>query len=1696
MRSLISRARGGRPFSGPKHRVGRGVTIGLAISSLMATLGAAQKPDRDVHLVRTLPAAEWTETHAAGLGFSTRADSFVVLLANEDRAMDYSELGLMQPLGTLRRRVGMPFSIQDPLNATFDNYGHRLLAVIEDRLFFLRVDRNAFRETGAEAGYLSEPLALGDARGLTSDPATGDVYVLDGSGPRLLVLKPDIHADRVVPVESVDLSRTRLTDPLGIAFDPSTRHLYVLSPPQRRVFELTPEGIVVASRYVSHVSLARVTGMAFAPSTDSTDDSNVWNLYLNDGSELGAPSPTEDLTAGSRARFSRAAATTNLYELSTIAPTAMAPTATGTLVQVIDTSLLSPPSPDPAGIAYLTSTGNFLMSDSEVNETSLYQGVNVFELTFSGNVVDGFNTLAYSDEPTGVAFNPNNLHLFISDDTNPHVYEIDPGSDGTYATSDDTVTSFATAVFGSGDPEGITYDTWSDVLFIVDGVNSEVYRVDPGTNGLFDGVPPAGDDQVTSFDTASLGVSDPEGIAFDTDGGHLYIVGKPASQVAHVTTDGLLLRTIDISFANALKPAGLAYGPGSIDPLSMSLWVAARGVDNDTDPNENDGKVYEISIPGSVSPGNQPPSVFAGPDQSITFPEVAVLDGTVTDDGVPSTSSLTTTWSQSSGPANATFANPNAQDTTVSFPLPGVYILQLDADDGELLDADTITITVAGTGGESVVDVRIQKSSDDAEEGPVAVDLSSSDLEMVYDGGFNQTVGLRFSNVEILPGATIVNAYVQFQVDEVPSNPTTLLIEGQASDNPPTFTTAAANVSSRPRTSASVAWFPPPWPVGGAAGPDQRTPNLTPIVQELIDRPGWSSGNAMVLIVSGTGERVAESFNGDSQGAPLLHIVYRLSDPPIVSIESPNEGASFEQGTPVTFVAVATDPEDGDLSGVIVWESDRDGVLGTGTGFSRSDLSLGTHTISAAVSDSSGLVATDTALIAVTIGENDPPSVTIGSPANGRTFFVGETIVFTGTAADFEDGDLTSALTWTSSIDGLLGAGGVVTTNGLSVGSHTITASVQDGGGLSSQAQISIAVATGEPSVLVGAGDIADCLSNGDELTADLLDDIPGTVMAAGDTAYQDGTDLEFAQCYEPSWGRHKTRTVPALGNHEYHTPGAAGYFNYFGPAAGDPDKGYYSFDIGAWHVVILNSNCTEVGCQPNSAQGQWLAADLAAHRTTCTAAIWHHPLFSSGGGSSGVADFWQILNEAGADLVLTGHKHSYERFAPQNANGAADPTGMRQFVVGTGGVELGSLGITIAANSEVRDNTSFGVLKLTLWPNSYDWEFIPVAGASFSDSGSASCNGDVSPVVDITAPADGAVYGIGESVSFSATASDGMDGDLSSSLTWTSNVDGVVGTGATFTTTALSSGAHNITAFVTNGLGVLGQDTVKVTVNGNTPPTVSDIGNQTTSEDTPTGAIAFTVGDAETPAGSLVVSGSSSNPTLVPNGNVVFGGSGASRTVTVSPAANQNGSATITVTVSDGAATSSDTFVLTVTAVNDPPTVSDIGDQSTSENTPTGAIAFTVGDAETPAGSLSVSGSSSNPTLVPNGNIVFGGSGANRTVTVSPAANQNGNATITVTVSDGAATSSDTFVLTVTAVNDPPTVSDIGNQTTSENTPTGAIAFTVGDAETPAGSLVVSGSSSNPTLVPNGNIVFGGSGASRTVTVSPAANQNGSATI
>lgn len=320
-----------------------------------------------------------------------------------------------------------------------------------------------------------------------------------------------------------------------------------------------------------------------------------------------------------------------------------------------------------------------------------------------------------------------------------------------------------------------------------------------------------------------------------------------------------------------------------------------------------------------------------------------------------------------------------------------------------------------------------------------------------------------------------------------------------------------------------------------------------------------------------------------------------------------------------------------------------------------------------------------------------------------------------------------------------------------------------------------------DPAVLVGAGDIASCTRDDHEATANLLDSIAGTVATFGDNAYESGTSAEFDKCYDSSWGRHKARTKPSVGDEDYKTAGASGYFEYFGAAAGDPQEGYYSYELGSWHVVVLNSNCEEVGgCDAGSEQERWLREDLEDHPNSCTAAYFHHPRFSSGGGgnSSAVRPFWEALYEADAEVVLSGHAHHYERFAPQTPSGQADQAqGIREFVVGTGGYSLNTFK-SVQANSEKRISDSYGVIKLALRPEGYDWRFVTAPGGKVADSGRASCHGEPSgppppppdttaPKVTSTTPKPNAT-GVGHTANIKATFSEDMTAATISKTTFT----------------------------------------------------------------------------------------------------------------------------------------------------------------------------------------------------------------------------------------------------------------------------------------------------------------------------------------
>ncbi len=279
--------------------------------------------------------------------------------------------------------------------------------------------------------------------------------------------------------------------------------------------------------------------------------------------------------------------------------------------------------------------------------------------------------------------------------------------------------------------------------------------------------------------------------------------------------------------------------------------------------------------------------------------------------------------------------------------------------------------------------------------------------------------------------------------------------------------------------------------------------------------------------------------------------------------------------------------------------------------------------------------------------------------------------------------------------------------------------------------KIGSALAAAASPIVIGAGDISTCANDNDLKTAQLIQavfatGVAGKVIGLGDNVYESGTATEFTKCYHPSWGRFTSRIAPAVGNHEYLTTGATGYFNYFGTRAGDPKKGYYSYNLGTWHIVVINSNCSKVGgCQVGSPQERWLRADLAANPRACTLAYWHHPLFSSGshGNNVAVKPIWNALYDFNADVVLSGHDHLYERFGPQNSAGVLDgPRGIREFVVGTGGKNLTGFS-AVKPNSITRNATTFGVLKLTLNASSFSWQFIPIAGQTFKDSGTILCH-------------------------------------------------------------------------------------------------------------------------------------------------------------------------------------------------------------------------------------------------------------------------------------------------------------------------------------------------------------------------------------
>ena len=469
------------------------------------------------------------------------------------------------------------------------------------------------------------------------------------------------------------------------------------------------------------------------------------------------------------------------------------------------------------------------------------------------DVVTEINTETFnSNDPEGTTYGQG--ILFIIDGVGEEVYKLTPGNngvfDGAHPLGDDVVTSFDTTSLNVEDPEGTTYG--QGILFVIDGLGEEVYKLTPGNNGVFDGDKPIGDDVVTSFDTTSLGVEDPEGITYNPDSGTLFLLSRLNDLIVETTLDGVPLNQIDISYLNAVGPAGIAYGPGSLNPNINNLYIVARGVDNGADPNENDGMVYEITYEGSQ------------PTLTPTSSPTATNTSTVTP---------TPTFGPSPTPTNTSIAS------------------------------DTPTPTPVQT----QVEIRVESGSDDAEESDTqSMYITSSDLELVTTNNYQQVVGMRFNGVQIPKDAIINNAYIQFKADEASSVATALQLQAHAIDNAPTFESSKGDLSSRPRTAASVPWNPPVWSSAGEAGPNQRTSNISTVIQEIVNRPGWVSGNSIVLIVTGSGVRVGESYEGDAGGAPLLHVDFNIDEPTATPTLTPTNTSTLTSTPTPTSTATST----------------------------------------------------------------------------------------------------------------------------------------------------------------------------------------------------------------------------------------------------------------------------------------------------------------------------------------------------------------------------------------------------------------------------------------------------------------------------------------------------------------------------------------------------------------------------------------------------------------------------------------------------------------------------------------------------------------------------------------------------------------------------------------------------------------------
>ena len=709
--------------------------------------------------VRSFPAAEHGVPAPAAVVWSDRLGALVVA----GDAKPGTRLAVVTPAE--RDLGGATVPAAQAASLSVDPRDGRILLVAGGRLHSFAGEGVV---TGKPEDRVGGPVPLTDIRGATPT-ASGELLVLAGGN---LVR---LDNGRIVSSQPVQVPSGH--DLRGLARDPQTGRLHTFDATAHQVLALDEDGAPVRVYDTTGLDVTDVRGLAFGPSADATDEPATQSLYLADA-------------AG--AVVEAAVDTTAVTALANVQPTSS---------RVVATSSYNPPSPDPSGIGYLPDQDRLLIDDGEVEEMTIYQGANFFVTNRAGSLADTGTTLPWSKEPTGVGYNAANKHLFVSDDSQLEVFEDAPGGDGRYGTGDDVVTHFDTAVFGSNDPEGVEYEAPSNSVWIADGVNREVYRVRAGSDGRFGTT----DDMRSHFDTAQYGTGDPEGMAYDSVRDTMLVLDDASQRIYELDKTGALLNTIDVTSVGMVNAAGLTVAPSSTGS-GRSYYAVARGIDNDNHPTENDGRLYEItaSLPATGGGGvNQAPSVNAGADQTVVLPSTAALDGTVDDDGLPNPpGATTTTWTKASGPGTVTFANASAPWTPpppsptpaptccASPPTTAEHLrrghrprpdldLRLRRDRPERRRPDRSRLRRRGAGRE-----RRDRPDQHA---------TSSWSPTARPSRWSAS-GSPGSPVPA--GATITNAYVQFQTDEVSTDAASLTIRAEAADNAATY--QAANKQRHP----------------------------------------------------------------------------------------------------------------------------------------------------------------------------------------------------------------------------------------------------------------------------------------------------------------------------------------------------------------------------------------------------------------------------------------------------------------------------------------------------------------------------------------------------------------------------------------------------------------------------------------------------------------------------------------------------------------------------------------------------------------------------------------------------------------------------------------------------------------------------------------------------------------------------------